>query len=409
MLLSLIGTVTALLVTYLILKEWRIYQRYANIPGPPGLPLIGNALQIDKPRPWITMKKWRKQYGDVFKFRVLGEVYVVANSWDGAYEMFESKSKDYSGREDTVRTNIISGARGIIRYDLHDPKWRLSRRLFHSSIKAFGPGLSRIEHYAQQLSEEFVETFKNSKGKPVDPLNTIFEATLGMISLMIYGKKLVGSSSVFQAIKLMTVNLNKAQHVAKDGAVLDNVPWVRYIGNEAYQLIKTAGESVDKVWSWYINDIAPNQDAELDESLGKPFMKVIRDYNKNCAPEDRLEPIDIRANAAQVTFAGVLTTTTTIYVLILELLHHPEAKKKLAKEIDEVIGSRTVSLNDRARMPYTNAVINETLRYCPPRPIHSATSKQRRFYTPRHPHPQRNQGSGEHAPSPARPRSLQGS
>eukprot|EP00914_Ancora_sagittata_P023893 GHVO01047616.1.p1 GENE.GHVO01047616.1~~GHVO01047616.1.p1 ORF type:complete len:243 (-),score=26.59 GHVO01047616.1:88-723(-) len=68
-------------------------------------------------------------------------------------------------------------------------------------------------------------------------------------------------------------------------------------------------------------------------------------------------------NGAHVTFAGVLTTTTTLYELILVLLHYPEKHKKMMKEIEEVIGNRVPALNDRNNMPYMNAVLTEIMRF----------------------------------------------
>jgi len=32
-------------------------------PGPPGIPIIGNALAVDVSAPWITYKTWGSQYG----------------------------------------------------------------------------------------------------------------------------------------------------------------------------------------------------------------------------------------------------------------------------------------------------------------------------------------------------------
>ncbi|ELT95210.1 hypothetical protein CAPTEDRAFT_114925 [Capitella teleta] len=74
-------------------------------------------------------------------------------------------------------------------------------------------------------------------------------------------------------------------------------------------------------------------------------------------------------NGAHVTFAGVLTTTTTLYQLILVVLHYPETQKKMTKEINEVIGSRMPTLDDRNRMPYTNAVITEIMRFSSVAPL----------------------------------------
>ena len=49
-----------------------------------------------------------------------------------------------------------------------------------------------------------------------------------------------------------------------------------------------------------------------------------------------------------------------------EVLKHPEVLLKLRTEIDEVLGDRTVSLEDLPKMPYTVAVMREALRLRPP-------------------------------------------
>ena len=49
-----------------------------------------------------------------------------------------------------------------------------------------------------------------------------------------------------------------------------------------------------------------------------------------------------------------------------EVLKHPEVLLKLRTEIDEVLGDRPVSLEDLPKLPYTVAVLRETLRFRPP-------------------------------------------
>ncbi|KAG0143260.1 hypothetical protein CROQUDRAFT_192585 [Cronartium quercuum f. sp. fusiforme G11] len=41
-----------------------------SLPGPPGLPVVGNLLQIPRERPWIKMTEWAKKYGLSFINRV---------------------------------------------------------------------------------------------------------------------------------------------------------------------------------------------------------------------------------------------------------------------------------------------------------------------------------------------------
>ena len=55
--------------------------------------------------------------------------------------------------------------------------------------------------------------------------------------------------------------------------------------------------------------------------------------------------------------------------LTYELLKHPDVLLKLRAEIDEVLGDQPIALNDISKMPYTSAVLRETLRFHPPAPI----------------------------------------
>ena len=61
--------------------------------------------------------------------------------------------------------------------------------------------------------------------------------------------------------------------------------------------------------------------------------------------------------------AGTDTTTTAMKWFILYMLHHPEVQQRMRQEIHDVIGnSRFPSLEDRINLPYTDAVLYETLR-----------------------------------------------
>ena len=56
------------------------------------------------------------------------------------------------------------------------------------------------------------------------------------------------------------------------------------------------------------------------------------------------------------------TTTSSLLWAILFLLHYPEVQAKVQTEIDHIVGSRKVSLDDKSNLPYTNAVLQESLR-----------------------------------------------
>lgn len=40
---------------------------YANLAGPRGVPLLGNALQMDPPRMQLQIEQWSPEFGPLFK------------------------------------------------------------------------------------------------------------------------------------------------------------------------------------------------------------------------------------------------------------------------------------------------------------------------------------------------------
>lgn len=62
--------------------------------------------------------------------------------------------------------------------------------------------------------------------------------------------------------------------------------------------------------------------------------------------------------------AGMETTVNTLNWMVLLMIHHPEIQEKVQKEIEDVIGfQRVPNMNDKSRMPFTCATIQESQRY----------------------------------------------
>ncbi|GAB1524369.1 hypothetical protein RhiTH_007523 [Rhizoctonia solani] len=78
----------------------------------------------------------------------------------------------------------------------------------------------------------------------------------------------------------------------------------------------------------------------------------------------------IKWTAASLFGGGTTTTVGLVLSFILMASLHPEAAKLAQAEIDAVIGrERLPRLKDRDNMPYTNALLQEVLRLCPPAPL----------------------------------------
>lgn len=62
--------------------------------------------------------------------------------------------------------------------------------------------------------------------------------------------------------------------------------------------------------------------------------------------------------------AGTETTSTAVQWFIVLLINHPEVQTLMRQEISDVIGtSRYPCMDDRGKLPYTEAVLHEVLRF----------------------------------------------
>jgi cytochrome P450 len=74
----------------------------------------------------------------------------------------------------------------------------------------------------------------------------------------------------------------------------------------------------------------------------------------------------LREEAMTLYLAGHETTALTLTWSWYLLARHPEVERTLAGEWEEVLGGRAPTVEDLARLPYTDAVIAEAMRVYPP-------------------------------------------
>lgn len=74
----------------------------------------------------------------------------------------------------------------------------------------------------------------------------------------------------------------------------------------------------------------------------------------------------LRDEVITLFLAGHETTANALAFAWLLLARHPDAAASLHAEVDRVLGDRVPTLDDLAAMPYTRAVVAETMRLYPP-------------------------------------------
>ncbi len=87
-----------------------------------------------------------------------------------------------------------------------------------------------------------------------------------------------------------------------------------------------------------------------------------RDEVDNTGMTDR----QVRDEAMTLFLAGHETTALTLSWSWFLLAQNPEAEARLVEEVQSVLGSRPVTADDYPRLPFTEAVILESMRLYPP-------------------------------------------
>jgi cytochrome P450 len=75
---------------------------------------------------------------------------------------------------------------------------------------------------------------------------------------------------------------------------------------------------------------------------------------------------DVRDEIMTLMLAGHETTANALAWTWYALSQHPEAYARLLAEVDEVLAGRTPTIEDLPRLPWTQQVIDETMRLYPP-------------------------------------------
>ena len=135
------------------------------VPGPRGLPLVGNTFQL---QPYLQQKlqEWAQVYGELFQIQMGWENWVFLNDPGAVKEILDKQSANTSGRQPMpVGSDLVSGGKRFFLMS-YTPEWRKLRAIVH---KLLTPKLSATFKPSQELEatqllhDIFVNTLSNDQ------------------------------------------------------------------------------------------------------------------------------------------------------------------------------------------------------------------------------------------------------
>ncbi|KAG2426048.1 hypothetical protein HXX76_013238 [Chlamydomonas incerta] len=98
------------------------------------------------------------------------------------------------------------------------------------------------------------------------------------------------------------------------------------------------------------------------------FMAAMMEGRRGAPQEERLSDVEVIAQSFLFVLAGFETTADTLALTCYLLATHPEAAARLTAEVDAVGGRELTAEVLAESLPYTEAVLKESMRLYPPLP-----------------------------------------
>ncbi|EIW84509.1 cytochrome P450 [Coniophora puteana RWD-64-598 SS2] len=337
-------------------------QRHPFPPGPRALPFVGNLFDMDWNQPWVTFSEWSKAHGDLVHSKLFGLRIITLHSEDLIRDLFDKRSTKYSDRVAlaTVAPYGADFSTPTIRYG---DAWRFHRRLYHHVFRTESATVFRSMQ-AKKAHELLLHVLE----APKDFYHHMHRFGAAVVMSATYDYDVTPHDSTLEMVQTAVEKMISSPEKA---TFVDTFPFCRYIPAWFPRVgYFNAQQCREACWKMKME---PYQD----------MLARIRTHS-NVRKYVSHQIFSLRSNrfAASVVMSALYgyqasPTASVLFIFVLAMVLNPDVQNRAYAEIIHVCGSdRLPTFEDRPRLRYVEAVVRETLRWCPIAPLgipHSTT------------------------------------
>ncbi|XP_077338030.1 cytochrome P450 2G1-like [Lithobates pipiens] len=351
---------TALLCLIILYVIWnQVSNRRRLPPGPTPLPLIGNLLQVRNGDMANTLMELGKQYGSVYTFYFGPHPVVVFCGYDAVKEALVDHGEDFTGRGRQPTVDRVFQGYGLIASEGN--RWRQLRRFSLTTLRNFGLGKRSIEERIKEECGCLVEEIRTYKELQFDPAILITKAVSNVICSIVFGNRFQYDDAKFH--RMLNIFYETFELMSSTwGQVQDMIPMIMNHIPGPHQKITVLLEELN---DFVAERVKINQES-LDPNEPRDYIDcfLIKMQQERDNPDSEFNMKNLILTLNNLFFAGGETVATTLKHGFLILLKYPDIQALVQEEIDHVIGrERDPHIEDRSKMPYTEAVIHEIQRF----------------------------------------------
>ncbi|KAJ7578559.1 cytochrome P450 [Mycena floridula] len=352
-----------LLLVWLLIRLAKVGKRAKTLPpGPPTIPLLGNALIYPKENAHHRFTEWSKTYGDIFSLKIANKTVVVLSSVSAVKDLLDKRSATTGSRPSNHMVNTITDGYHLAMAPFHSEIWRLGRKIANTILTP--QATERLFIPIQKA--EGIQLLHDILSKPSGFYTHIRRYSYSSILSVVYGKRVPRDSTYemkvfFEALSIWENVLDPSAHPP-----VDLLPFLKYVPERWAPWKRLCSRARYLQRGLYLG---------LVDECEK---RIQRNEENGCYIETILQRqrelgIDREAIA---WIGGVLlegasdTTSAFLQSLILLLTAFPDAQQKAQEEMERVVGSHRIpQLSDFDELPYIQAIIKETHRFRPAAPV----------------------------------------
>ncbi|CAL4154413.1 unnamed protein product [Meganyctiphanes norvegica] len=349
----------AALLIYILLKE--------NLPdnaprGPMRIPFLGC---FDFVLNLKDMRRLRDKYGDIFMMKLGNQFMVYICNYQLIKEAFSSPhvvDRPYFEMAFFVTDGVPAGVAMT-----SGEQWASIRKFLLRQMRNLGMGKSYMEDAIMQEAKKLGADLEKLVGKPAIIPKSVDISVLNIIWRLIANKAYDYNDE--KVIELMDI----LKRMEEDPALFikDFFPILKYLPKSLRNFLLNEGvvEKLKKRCIEFTKETIDEHRMNLDRDdpldVIDHYLIEMDEQKKNPNGPQFKSDMDLTTTIIELFVAGSQTTSHTLRWFIYCIAAHPEVQKKLHIEIDAAVDSDVeISLDHKDSLPYLEATINETHRYC---------------------------------------------
>ncbi len=342
----------------------QVLRRFDDLPGPRGVPVFGNALQIKPSQMHLQLEQWCRDFGPVFKLR-LGQRRVVVV---GDHAVVAAILRDRpDGFRRTTRLEEIWTEMGLTPgvFGANGDSWRRQRRMVMAGfdpahVKRYFPSLQTV---AQRLGGRWQKAAR--QGQAIDLQADLMRYTVDTIAGLAFGAEVNTLESDQDVIQ---------QHLDKLFPALFKrlfapLPTWRFYRSAADRRLAHSIAEVNAAVNGFIAQARARMaaDSSLREHPRNLLEAMITAADE---PGSGIDDRQVAGNVLTLLLAGEDTTANTLAWMIHLLWRNPQALARATEEVRRVVADVTnPAFDEMTQLNYVEACAHETMRIKPVAPI----------------------------------------